>query len=706
MTKDSRLEKFLKALCSLDYSDLPTPLSRVEVLWNCLITGEETPDFQPQSRTEKYLMTILGVYDLEDIPQPISRAEMLLYKLATGDTDIELEDGAKSRYERLLSEIITNGGVGGVVFEYVTYVLSESYNTLYNTVEKPVKSAILKGNTLVNMCDDGVADASDIERFTHNYTGNGGTFEQVSDGIKATTTQDDTFLIVGYDIRSQQRKTMTIGKKYYGVADVTVHNLTNSDSCELIFRTNYPIRENISLTNGRGLVQSVFTHGSVDDNYGWLAVGTNVSKAVVGDSFTVHSMSVYEITEEEVNLSYEELANKYPVKCVGMQSVKMPGLKTVGKNLFSNEFEVYGATSAYIEKYKNGFKCLHYIDSVGAPYQTYQVKPSTNYTISFDCPKGNGYLKIEDNYDTSKALTMWFGANGDERFLVRSFTTLSDKINVYFFSHKKSLGIEAEIINIQLEESPTQTEYEPYKSNILTVNEDIELRGIGEVKDELNLLTGGLTQRVGQIVLDGYSSIETWTLNHTDNPELITFAIPNVNLDFVHHTYKEAYRSLNSDKFNVHDDFRNNRCILTHNDTAANIKWLVITVKRTELSTSDVAGFRSYLNLNPVTVQYQLATPVVETVDLSTLDQDDNKTKLKTFDDITYVTLSSEGLIPEAEMTVVTKNLDDISQASTMSLRMNDISEKQCELQNEVDTQSESIDSTMMATTEIYEQTL
>lgn len=35
----------------------------------------------------------------------------------------------------------------------------------------------------------------------------------------------------------------------------------------------------------------------------------------------------------------------------------------------------------------------------------------------------------------------------------------------------------------------------PYKSNILTVNEDVELGSVGEVKDELNLLTGQLTQR-------------------------------------------------------------------------------------------------------------------------------------------------------------------------------------------------------------------
>ena len=43
---DSRLEKFIYAICSMDVTDLPVPLSRIEKLWNCLITGE-TPDFQP-----------------------------------------------------------------------------------------------------------------------------------------------------------------------------------------------------------------------------------------------------------------------------------------------------------------------------------------------------------------------------------------------------------------------------------------------------------------------------------------------------------------------------------------------------------------------------------------------------------------------------------------------------------------------------------
>ena len=44
---DSRLEKFIYAICSMDVNDLPVPLSRIEKLWNCLFT-EEAPDFEPR----------------------------------------------------------------------------------------------------------------------------------------------------------------------------------------------------------------------------------------------------------------------------------------------------------------------------------------------------------------------------------------------------------------------------------------------------------------------------------------------------------------------------------------------------------------------------------------------------------------------------------------------------------------------------------
>ena len=149
----SRLEKFLYALYSLDSSDLPTPLSRIEELYKCWVTGEEAPTFEPLSRVEKYLMAILGAYDVDELPNPISRVEVLLYKLTIGDDNLDDVEVFLSEHEELLAEIIRNRGAGGNIdIEYVLYTLSTEHNTLYNTAKKPVKSAILKGMTLVNIC--------------------------------------------------------------------------------------------------------------------------------------------------------------------------------------------------------------------------------------------------------------------------------------------------------------------------------------------------------------------------------------------------------------------------------------------------------------------------------------------------------------------------------------------------------------------------
>ena len=103
----------------MDVSDLPVPLSRIEKLWNCLITGE-TPDFEPLSRNEKYLMAMLDRYDISNLPAPMSRGEKLLYKIAVGETDLSDVSGYLSRYEELLKYLIENGGVLEEVFNVIS----------------------------------------------------------------------------------------------------------------------------------------------------------------------------------------------------------------------------------------------------------------------------------------------------------------------------------------------------------------------------------------------------------------------------------------------------------------------------------------------------------------------------------------------------------------------------------------------------------
>ncbi len=116
---------------------------------------------------------------------------------------------------------------------------------------------------------------------------------------------------------------------------------------------------------------------------------------------------------------------------------------------------------------------------------------------------------------------------------------------------------------------------EPHKSNILTVNEEVELGSVGEVKDELNLLTGQLTQR-------------TETRAYQEGDEL--------NSEFV------------TDMINT---------------------------------------------------RYKLAQEVVKTVDLSILDQNENKvSSISSFNDTTHIMSSSETIPPTFEGYLATKEVE------------------------------------------------
>ena len=122
-----------------------------------------------------------------------------------------------------------------------------------------------------------------------------------------------------------------------------------------------------------------------------------------------------------------------------------------------------------------------------------------------------------------------------------------------------------------------------------------------------------------------------------------------------------------------------------------------------DASFTTVTEFKQYLSQNPLTIKFVLATPTTKTVDLTVVNQDGNETKLRTFDETTHVLLESEaGPNPGAKLTVRTK----IPSASSTSLLMDDISTNQKQLETKVDEQSENIDATMIATTEIYEVTL
>ena len=204
----------------------------------------------------------------------------------------------------------------------------------------------------------------------------------------------------------------------------------------------------------------------------------------------------------------------------------------------------------------------------------------------------------------------------------------------------------------------------------------------------MNVMTGEVVERIKEIALNGSEDWQEYTTNTTN-----TYC--GVIRDDTISDYKGTIY-LNDKLAQLSDSDIDSEGIRINSG-----KRIFVRLNRNKRVT-DLATFKQYLSQNPITIQYELETPTTKTVDLSVVNQDGNETKLRTFDDTTHVLLDSEGLIPTAALTVRTK----IPSASSTSLLMDDVSTEQQQLETTVDEQTNNVDATMIATTEIYEETL
>ena len=201
------------------------------------------------------------------------------------------------------------------------------------------------------------------------------------------------------------------------------------------------------------------------------------------DESMLKKMVVVEGDYTNVNIPYFE----------GIQSVKVPVLTTTGKNLFDKSTVKYNTT---IQTYGVGREVA---DNNYMVSDFIEVKPNTTYT--------SNYMGVILYYDENRK---FIGALDDE-VLPQNFTTPNNckHIRIRCWERYNTIEKQREIVELeQLEENSIATAFEPYQSNILTVNEDVTLRSNGSVYDELDLLTGKLTQRIGEVVLDGS---ENWS---------------------------------------------------------------------------------------------------------------------------------------------------------------------------------------------------
>ena len=210
------------------------------------------------------------------------------------------------------------------------------------------------------------------------------------------------------------------------------------------------------------------------------------------------------------------------------------------------------------------------------------------------------------------------------------------------------LGEASKLVSVKMPVLTTSNEGGT-KTNILTTPQDLELRKVGDIQDELNLETGELTQEVYEYTFTGD---EVWGISGGKNGGYSYFNCSSNQLPVIFDYGDGANVPINCNRLPIlnYRDF----------DTGRKKVGINLTYSfRLNFSDCDsnngatVEDLKTYLKANPTTVQYPISKSV-KTVDLTIKDQD-NKTiqSLHTYPSTTHINLSSNGLIPNTEISYI-----------------------------------------------------
>ena len=353
-------------------------------------------------------------------------------------------------------------------------------------------------------------------------------------------------------------------------------------------------------------------------------------------SYTPHFRrnDIKNLTEQDkqnfkmIILEYQEGMENWDIPYFeGVQSVKMPVLTTTGKNLLDpNYLKEQCLKISSSATYTDG----NIVFNSNAFHQKRLIaldfEPNTRYAFNLKMSgRPNSQLHIMVYYtDSTKTLHIPYIADWTDT--ISGVTKANATVDYITISYGNGAsGCVLYVDECSLFKSDTVMPHEPYQSNILSCNEEVTLRKVGDVQDTLDCLTGEVTERIGEVVLDG-SSDEKYSINGNITSDGLTrFVINSI--------------SNRKQKGNVISNL-----LPITNDSGSYGLFSGIGLNIIN-NCSTVDDLRIWLQQNPITVQYELETESVKTVDLSVVDQNENSVPaLSTYNEVTYLrTSSAEG---------------------------------------------------------------
>lgn len=325
-------------------------------------------------------------------------------------------------------------------------------------------------------------------------------------------------------------------------------------------------------------------------------------------------IALYELSAEEATLDVAVLRQKYHY-VNGTKSTNSVAVKSVGKNLFDKNKVVLGNTV-----YGGGISGTSYTikPQLDRAYLILKISPGTSYRIKSNTLKfiARGITKdlIADGFTSPSSTTSL------------SYTSLSST-NYLAINLQKDGGStitqnDIDCLELQVEEGSSATPYEPYKESSAIINLPEPLRSVPSANDEVRVSEGKLIKRVSDDEGTKIKSATSWT-PYAELTNTIVFYSNFSSLGLTNVKRPSLRTEITIGKLNIGgiDIPASIQFNIDVQDVEGfnfnyNSEILRIRINKSRLTGITSADFVNYLNVNLVSLIYQLAEPVVTPLDV------------------------------------------------------------------------------------------
>ena len=491
-------------------------------------------------------------------------------------------------------------GVGE--FPYVT--LTDVTNaTIDNVVPYAYRSAILKGNTIINL----------VNNFTF------GTGVEETDNY-FTLTQTNTAENIVVNIETSLIK---LNNDYTLIYFIQEKTTTNATSLVIKQASCLAPSGNVTITQNIGWNKIKFNVSSFGSNRG---LNIAIASSEQDGNYIKFAKNKFAL------LAGDWTQKELPFDTInyGMQSVKLPVLTTTGKNLYKNEGgeinKEINTNTGVVEKGNRFIPNAYTRVFSGETYTLYRKNVKMNMGIRcYDADKN--FINSYRPYTNKNTLVFTVPFNCCYVRFIDEYNGLNNEYAIYLGDHSSNF------------------EYEPHQSIILSTPSDLELRGIGDVKDTLDCLTGEVTQRIGKMVLNGtQSSIEYSSQYSNDDYYCFIYDITKNGIEKAPSAPIAISCPIPFQQNKMFPWTTAKEFVLIGSDGNT----LLVKLLKSKLNNDNsISSLNTYLASNPITINYPLKTESIKTVDLMITNQSgESLSKITPIEGTMHLITSSDTIPP------------------------------------------------------------